>query len=142
MASFEDGLNEDTNAAIIAADINDDETNQGLVNNDTLQTGAEPIQTFGDPENFRDILCIIISSILCCPLLPCASWISLYYHQKATEAYWRGDYTTAGLKQSISVKWLIGQCIVSPIILIIIMIAAGQEVLKDLYPIQLENGAE
>lgn len=133
---------DNTNAsAIIAADINDDETGQGLVTNDTLQQTEEP-ETFGDPENFRDILCIIISSILCCPLLPCASWISLYYHQKATEAYWRGDYTTAGLKQSISVKYLIGQCIVSPIILIIIMIAAGQEVLKDLYPIQLENGAE
>ena len=129
----------------MSADLNADETNQTLVDNDTLQItddGTENENRNGDADNFRDILCIIISSILCCPLLPCASWISIYYHQKATEAYWIGDYTTAALKQSVAVKWLIGQCIVGPIILIIIMVVAGEEVLKDLYPIQLENGAE
>eukprot|EP00483_Globobulimina_turgida_P001586 UN01588 len=95
-----------------------------------------------ESDNFRDILCIIISSILCCPAIPCASWISLYYHQKATELYWTGNYTESALKQSLSVKFLIGQCVVSPIILIILMFLYGPQIFGTLYPIEVQNGPE
>merc|ERR1719203_1786515 len=82
-----------------------------------------------EADNFRDILCLIIASIGCCPLMPCASWLSLYYQQKATEAYWIGDYTAAGLKQSLAV------------ILIILMVLFGEQVLEDIFPVSL-NEAE
>merc|ERR1719474_353532 len=78
-------------------------------------------------------------SIACCPLMPCASWISLYYQQKATEAYWVGNYTSAGLKQSLAVKWMVGQCVVGPVILCILMVFYGTELIQDIYPISL-NG--
>ena len=112
---------------------------------DTNEIEEQFVQNHDDiseeADNFRDILCIIIASIGCCPLMPCASWVSLYYQQKATEAYWIGDYTAAGLKQSLAVKWLIGQCVVGPIILIVMMVLFGNEVFQDIYPISI-NGAE
>lgn len=145
MASLEENLNDiktiNSGAVIMAEEPHIDDANEQLVSN-IDSSDVEPIMNdYGDPENFRDILCIIIASIFCCPLLPCASWMSMYYHQKATEAYYIGDYTTAALKQSVSVKILVGHCVISPIIVILFIVLLNGE-LTDIYPVQLENGAE
>eukprot|EP01083_Nonionella_stella_P003597 10350_1 len=92
-----------------------------------------------EADNFRDILCLIVASILCCPMCPCGSWISLHYHQQASEAYWRGDYQESGLKQSLSVKFLIGQCFLGMIALIIIMFAWSFQVIQTFYGIEISE---
>ena len=63
---------------------------------------ANPAQNTG----FRDMLCLIMASLICNPVCPCLFWMSLRTNQEATEAYWRGDYQNATKKQSCAIKWV------------------------------------
>merc|ERR1740129_2643936 len=88
---------------------------------------------------FRDMVCLIMASLICNPVCPCLFWMSLKTNQDATEAYWRGDYQNANKKQSCAIKWCIAQVLVGIVFLIIAFIVAGSS-LFDAVPV--ENGSE
>merc|ERR1712228_1126205 len=90
--------------------------NRGYEANASQQTG------------FRDLVCLIMASLICNPVCPCLFWMSLKTNQDATEAYWRGDYQHANKKQSCAIKWCIAQVLVGIVFLLIAFIFAGASI--------------
>merc|ERR1712154_279589 len=119
MAALMQDVDPNGNHVVVTAIVPNNTNSNALLDNESNQELVEHAENGGDADNFKDLLCIILSAMFCCPLCPILPGISLYYHQKATELYWTGHYTESSLKQSVSVKFVIGQCVVSPILLII-----------------------
>lgn len=79
--------------------VNQQDNNDERENNTRFAPPAE--NTF-----FRDILCLIIAAIVCCPICPCFAWCSIKVNQDALDAYWKGDYHNAAVYQSCAIKWV------------------------------------
>lgn len=85
---------------------------------------------------FRDILCLIVASIVCCPVCPCLAWWSIKVNQDALDAYWRGDYHNAAVYQSCAIKWCLAHVLLGLVFSLVIFAIYGTDTF-DYIPIDV-----